>query len=119
MRVRWLVVLVIPVFLGACSTWATRPPPVQPVVAEHAGEHVQVKVAGKAAFDLHDIQVAGDSLVGTTGAGDRYAVASEDVVYVRVRETDTVKTGLVMGAVLVSVLLLFVAFGAAWNAAGS
>ena len=102
MRVRWMLALVIPILLGACSTWTTRPSPVQPVVAEHAGEHVQVKVAGRTAFDLHDIQVAGDSLVGTTGAGERYAVAIEDIEYVRVEETDNVKTGLLILGVMVA-----------------
>jgi hypothetical protein len=66
------------------------------VVTEHAGEHVQVKVAGRAAFDLHDTQVVGDSPVGTTGAGNRHVVATEDVEYVRVQETDNVKTGLLI-----------------------
>lgn len=106
MRVRWMLALVIPVFLGACSTWATRPPPVQPVVAEHAGEHVQVMVAGRAAFDLHDTQVVGDSLVGTTGAGNSYSVAIEDVEYVRIEETDTAKTGLLMAGVMVVTLVV-------------
>lgn len=119
MRVRWMLVLAIPVLLGGCYTWATIPPPVQPVIAEHEGDHVQVKVAGKSRFDLHEVQVVGDSLVGTTGAGDSYAVAVADVEYLRVQKTDTAKTGLVMGVVMATVALLIVAFVASWNAAGS
>ena len=118
MRARWLLVLVIPIILGACSTWTTVPPPVQPVVTEREGDHVQVKVAGRAAFDLHDIQVLGDSLVGTTGAGTRYAVATEDVEYVRVQKNDTVKTGLVMAGVMVTVVLLLAAFASAYSFSG-
>ena len=113
MRRRWMLGLVIPVLLGGCSTWATVPPPVQPVVAEREGEHVQVKVAGRAAFDLHDIQVVGDSLVGTTGAGTRYAVATEDAEYVRVQKTDNFKTALLMAGVIALVAFLLVSMGSA------
>ena len=110
MRPRWILVLAIPLFLAGCYTWSTSPPPVQPVVEEHEGDHVQVKVEGKARFDLHEVQIVGDSLIGTTGAGNRFAVAVADVEYVRVQKTDTVKTGLIMAVVMVTVVLLVVTF---------
>jgi hypothetical protein len=113
MRLRPLLALVIPVLLGACTTWAVSPPPVGPVIEQHQGDHVQVKVAGRTAFDMHDIQTIGDSLIGTTGAGDRYAVALDDVEYVRLQETDTAKTGLLMGGVLVATLFVVIVVGSA------
>ena len=74
-----------PLLVAGCSTWATSPPPVRPVVEDHEGDHVQVKVEGLARFDLHEIQIVGDSLIGTTGAGGRHAVAVDDVEYLRVQ----------------------------------
>lgn len=117
MRTRTRLVVAIPLLVAGCSTWATSPPPVRPVAAEHEGDHVQVKVEGTARFDLHEVQIVGDSLIGTTGAGSRHAVAIEDVQYLRVQKTDTVGTALVMAGVMATVALLLVAFSASWNAA--
>ena len=116
MRPRWMLVLAIPLLLAGCYTWSTSPPPVQPVVEEHEGDHVQVKVEGKTRFDLHEVQIVGDSLIGTTGAGNHFAVAVADVEYVRVQKTDNVKTGFVMAGVMVAVALLLVAMGTALGA---
>ncbi len=116
MRPRWMLVLAIPLLLAGCYTWSTSTQPVQSVVAKHQGDHLRVKVAGRAMFDLYDARVEGDSLIGTSGAGKRYAVATEDVEYVPVQKTDTVKTGFVMAGVMVAVALLLVALGTAAGA---
>ena len=101
--------LAMPLLLAGCYTWSTNNSPSREDLASLEGEHVQVGVEGKARFDLHDVTTVGDSLVGTTGAGDRYAVSTDDVVYVRHQETDNAKTGLLIGGVMVSIGLLAVA----------
>ncbi len=114
---RWMQVLVIPVILVGCSTWATSTDPLSRVATEHEGDHVRVKVADRAPFDLYDVQTVGDSLVGRTGSGDRYAVSVDDVEYLQVQKTDTAKTGLLMGGILIVALIVaYVAASAAATA---
>jgi hypothetical protein len=103
---RRMLVLLIPVILSGCSAWATSTDPVPSVVAQHEGDHVRVVVDGKPAYDLHDVQTVGDSLVGRSGAGDRHAVAIADIESLQVQETDGVKTGLLMGGLLVGAIVL-------------
>lgn len=106
MRSRRVLALMIPALLVGCSTWAASADPVPDVVAAHQGDHVRVKTAGKPAFDLHDVETVGDSLVGRSGAGDRHAVALADIESVQVQKTDTAKTGLLMGGILVVGIVL-------------
>ena len=112
---RRMLVLLIPVILVGCSTWATSTDPVPGVAAAHQGDHVRVAVDGRPAFDLYDVETVGDSLVGRSGAGDRHAVALADIESMQVQKTDGVKTGLLMGGILIAVLV--VAFAAASAAA--
>jgi hypothetical protein len=87
------------------------------VAAQHQGDHLRVVTAGKPAFDLYDVETVGDSLVGRSGAGERHSVALADIESVQVQKTDGVKTGLLMGGVLVVVLVVaFVAASAAATA---
>jgi hypothetical protein len=112
-----MLVLVIPVILVGCSTWATSTDPVPGVVAAHQGDHVRVVTDGSSAYDLYDAQTVGDSLVGRSGAGDRHAVALADIQSMQVQKTDGLKTGLLMGGILVAVLVVtYVAASAAATA---
>jgi hypothetical protein len=103
---RRMLALVIPVILVGCSTWATSTGPVPGVAAQHQGDHLRVKVADGEPFDLYDVETVGDSLVGRSEAGDRYAVALDEIQYVQVQETDKLKTGLLMGGIIVGAIFL-------------
>jgi hypothetical protein len=72
-----------------------------------------VVVEGRPAYDLYDVETLGDSLVGRTGAGDRHAVAIADVESMQVQKTDTAKTGLLMGGILIVVLVVAYAVASA------
>ncbi|MGB5302107.1 MAG: hypothetical protein WBO43_08530 [Gemmatimonadota bacterium] len=110
---RRMLVLLIPAILVGCSTWATSTDPVPGVAAAHQGDHVRVVVEGRPAYDLYDVETLGDSLVGRTGAGDRHAVAIADVESMQVQKTDTAKTGLLMGGILIVVLVVAYAVASA------
>lgn len=105
--------LVAVLLLAGCSTWAVSNDSVPTALADHQGDHLRVKVAGRTAFDLHDVETVGDSLVGISGAGARHAVALDDIEYVQVQKTDTVKTGLLMAGVLVVALAVVAATASA------
>lgn len=90
----------------ACSSWHLRPAPT-PSAGAGASESIskaRVYLRSGSMLDLHDVTVAGDSLVGMTGPASqadrrRMAVPTANVSSIAVRQVDAGRTALAILAI--------------------
>jgi hypothetical protein len=90
----------------ACSSWQLRPAPT-PSTGAGASESIsqaRVYLRTGATLDLHEVTVAGDSLVGMSGPASqadrrRVAVPTANVSSIAVREVDAGRTALAILAI--------------------
>jgi hypothetical protein len=124
MRNRRLAALVLlTLYLPACSRWMEQSQPVPQVVAEKRPNEVRLYLADGRVVELRRPHVVGDSVVGqerpgrSAATGDlpyaRAAYALEDVQRFEMKEADTGKTWLVAGVIFVVLGVVVLALGSA------
>ena len=104
---RLIAVVVLPMYLAACTSWQVQEVAPAQFVEQEQPEKIRVMLTDSTTVDLENPQVSGDTLSGVRD-GHQMSISLSTVDAIAVRKEDTAKT---LG---VTVLGVFVFAGAAF-----
>ena len=111
---RIIACILLPCYLVACMSWKTQEASPQQVLAEEQPDKVQVTLTDGSQLVLEGPVVSGDTLSGLDD-GTPVHIPVANVSSIAVKETDGVKTGLLVfgGLVVVAAVVVVIGFSGA------